>query len=363
VSTFKRILNRVQRRLDGWNEKFLSQAGREILLKAVVQAIPTYNMSVFQLPKNLCRSLSSIMTRFWWGNQSNKSKASWMSWNRLGLPKSKGGMGFRNIEVFNTALLAKQGWRILQAQDSLVRGILKEKYFPQGSFLQAQLGRNPSYAWLSIFNARKVLERGLMWRVGNGDNIQIWQDKWIPKPTTYKIQSPSGSMDPLARVNTLIDLTTGWWNYTLIQSSFAKVEADMICSLPLSPLKAPDKMVWLGTKSGFFTVRSAYHMEMQRSRTERGESSRAREQERMWKLIWELQAPPMLKHFTWKLCHGILAAKSFLHCKGILITDPSRPLCNYASESIFHVVWSCPATMAVWQEASIFVLCVTARGV
>jgi hypothetical protein len=177
-----------------------------------------------------------------------------MSWNRLGLPKSKGGMGFRNIEVFNTALLAKQGWRILQAQDSLVRRILKEKYFPQGSFLQAQLGRNPSYACLSIFNARKVLERGLMWRVGNGDNIQIWQDKWIPKPTTYKIQSPCGSMDSLAKVNTLIDSTTGWWNYTLIQSSFAKVEADMICSLPLSPLKASDKIVWLGTKSGFFTV-------------------------------------------------------------------------------------------------------------
>jgi hypothetical protein len=183
-----------------------------------------------------------MMVRFWWGNQSNKSKASWMSWNILGLHKSKGGMGFRNIEVFNTALLAKQGWRILQAQDSLVRRILKEKYFPQGSFLQAQLGRNPSYACLSIFNARKVLERGLMWRVGNGDNIQIWQDKWISKPTTYKIQSPCESMDPLARVNTLIDLTTGWWNYTLIQSSFAKVEADMICSLPLSPLKAPDKI-------------------------------------------------------------------------------------------------------------------------
>jgi hypothetical protein len=106
VSTFKGILNRVQRRLDGWKEKFLSQARREILLKAVVQAILTYNMSVFQLPKILCRSLNSMMGHFWWGNQSNKRKASWMSWNRLGLPKSKGGMGFRNIEVFNTALFA-----------------------------------------------------------------------------------------------------------------------------------------------------------------------------------------------------------------------------------------------------------------
>jgi hypothetical protein len=72
----------------------------------------------------------------------------------------------------------------------------------------------------------------------------------------------------------------------------------------------------------------------------------------MWKLIWELQAPQMLKHFKWKLFHGILATKSFLHSKGILITDPSRPLCNYASESIFHVVWSCPAIVTVWQGAS-----------
>jgi len=64
-----------------------------------------------------------------------------------------------------------------------------------------------------------------------------------------------------------------------------------------------------------------------------------------------LQAPPVLKHFTWKLCHGILATKSFLHSKGIL-TDPSCPLCNYASESIFHVVWSYQATVAVWQKAS-----------
>jgi hypothetical protein len=76
-----------------------------------------------------------MMGRFWWGNQSNKSKALWMSWNKLGLPKSKGGMGFCNIEVLNMALLAKQGWRIIQAQDSLVGRILKEKYFPQGSFL------------------------------------------------------------------------------------------------------------------------------------------------------------------------------------------------------------------------------------
>jgi hypothetical protein len=60
-------------------EKFLSQAGREILIKAVIQAIPTYTMSVFQLPKSLCTEINAMMGRFWWGAKENESKIAWIS--------------------------------------------------------------------------------------------------------------------------------------------------------------------------------------------------------------------------------------------------------------------------------------------
>jgi hypothetical protein len=85
------------------------QAGREILIKAVVQAIPTYSMSVFRLPKKLCSSLNSMITRFWWGHSNEAKHISWMSWGRLGKSKLHRGMGFRDLEAFNVALLAKQG--------------------------------------------------------------------------------------------------------------------------------------------------------------------------------------------------------------------------------------------------------------
>ena len=45
----------------------LSRAGKEVLIKAVAQAIPTYTMSVFQLPSKLCEELDGLYARFWWG--------------------------------------------------------------------------------------------------------------------------------------------------------------------------------------------------------------------------------------------------------------------------------------------------------
>jgi hypothetical protein len=64
VSTFNGIKGRIWAKMNGWEEKFLSHAGKEILLKAVLQSIPAYSMSVFQLPKTLCREINSMMAKF-----------------------------------------------------------------------------------------------------------------------------------------------------------------------------------------------------------------------------------------------------------------------------------------------------------
>ena len=106
-------------------------------------------------------------------------------------PKSQEGMGFRNLQAFNLALLTKQSWRILTNLDSLVARILNAKYFPFCDILHANLGSSPSYTWLSIFNNLEVLRYGTRWSVGNGCLIHIWDDKWLPNPTTYKVISPS----------------------------------------------------------------------------------------------------------------------------------------------------------------------------
>ena len=82
-------------------------------------------------------------------------------------------MGFRDLQCFNQALLARQGWRLLQNPNSLVFRLLKAKYFPHTSFLDATIHGNVSYLWLSVCGAKQVLCEGVRWQVGNGKNIRI----------------------------------------------------------------------------------------------------------------------------------------------------------------------------------------------
>ena len=61
------IKERVWNKLQGWKEQLLSQVGREVLLKVVVQAIPTFAMSCFKLPVGLCHDIEMLIRKFWWG--------------------------------------------------------------------------------------------------------------------------------------------------------------------------------------------------------------------------------------------------------------------------------------------------------
>ena len=176
-NTFRALKERLDNKLSGWKEKLLSQAGKEILIKAVAQAIPIYTMSVFKLPDTLCDEMTSMVRNFWWGQKEGQNKIAWLSWDKMCTPKKDGGLGFRNLKAFNKALLAKQGWRLQTNTHSLLHRVFKARYFPNHDFLHAELGQKPSYAWRSIMSAQDVVKAGHRWRVGDGTSIQIWRDK------------------------------------------------------------------------------------------------------------------------------------------------------------------------------------------
>ncbi|KAA3462160.1 reverse transcriptase [Gossypium australe] len=168
---FVDIKERFLKALHNWSLRLFSAGGKEVFLKAILQAIPVYVMQCFKFPITVCRELENLMNKFWWRNSKSNKGINWCKWRDMCTPKVKEGLGFKDLESFNLALLAKQGWKILMQPNCLFACVMKSKYFPKGDFMNAELGSYPSFTWQSIWGARHILEKGIRWRVGNGRRL------------------------------------------------------------------------------------------------------------------------------------------------------------------------------------------------
>lgn len=137
------------------------KARREVMVKYMLQAIPSYVMCIFQLSSTLINSIEKMMNSFWWGHgRTTYHGIHWLSWEKLSVHKTQGGMGFKDLSAFNLAMLGKQGWKFQTDPDSLVSHIFKACYFSNKSYFTANIGHNPSYVWRSILRAQFIVRGG-----------------------------------------------------------------------------------------------------------------------------------------------------------------------------------------------------------
>ena len=92
--SFNYIKEKVWRKLQGWEAKLLSQPGREVLLKAIIQVIPTYTIGCFKLPVGLCNEIEALVKKFRWGQRGDRRNIHWVKWEEMTKSKTIGGMGF-----------------------------------------------------------------------------------------------------------------------------------------------------------------------------------------------------------------------------------------------------------------------------
>ncbi|OMO64639.1 reverse transcriptase [Corchorus capsularis] len=119
------IKERLLQRVASWRNKLFSIVGKAIMIHSIAQSIPVYLMSVFRFPKSFIHELNMIIAKFWWGSTNDNRKIHWMAWETMCVLKLDGGLGFRDFEAFNLALLAKQCWRLIHNQDSLCFRLFK----------------------------------------------------------------------------------------------------------------------------------------------------------------------------------------------------------------------------------------------
>ncbi|KAL9667077.1 hypothetical protein QQ045_001424 [Rhodiola kirilowii] len=184
---FKNIIGRIWKKMQGWKEKKLSIAGKEVLIKAVVQAMPTYAMSCFKIPDTLIKRIVSMITNYWWSNNKEGRGIYWCKYGKLCKEKMEGGVGFKELSIFNDALLAKQIWRLMEKPENLVSRLLKEKYYRGSSPINCQLGNRPSVVWRSIWTSEQKTKQWIQVS-DSGEEVKwmIESDGRFSTRSTYK---------------------------------------------------------------------------------------------------------------------------------------------------------------------------------
>ncbi|XP_052878272.1 uncharacterized mitochondrial protein AtMg00310-like [Gossypium arboreum] len=242
---FQHLKDRIKIKIDSWSTRLLSQGGKEVFIKAILQAIPTYTMGCFLLPKSVCEDIEKIIANFLWQKGYGKRGIHWCSWSNLCELKENGGLGYRNLTKFNLALLAKQGWRLIENPTSLLAKTLKAKYHPNSEFLNSELGNLPSYTWKSIWAAKGLLLSRLCWRIGNGRDVRIEEDIWVPNAENLHIQQVVRNQSK-TRVVDLIDSNNRSWKTELLEHTFSTDDVQKILQIPLTTIPHDNFLAWRG---------------------------------------------------------------------------------------------------------------------
>ena len=197
-------------------------------------------MGCFKLPLGLCHEIEAMVKKFFWGQQGDERKIHWVKWSELTKPKIEGGLGFRDLALFNDSLLAKQAWRLLQNEDTLFYRIFKARFFPHCSFMKAKELVFGSYVWKSILKGREVIQIGARFQVGNGKSIKIWQHHWLPIKHPPLVTSPIIESIENATVDCLIDENTGKWDAKMLEGILIPAEAELVKKIPLPQSQTKD---------------------------------------------------------------------------------------------------------------------------
>ena len=262
-----------------------------------------------------------------------------------------GGLGFRDMEIYNLALLAKQVWRILCDPNTLSARLLKAVYFPASDILSAQVGSRPSQIWRSLCEGRDILRTGLIKHIGDGENTNIWNDNWLPRD--YNMHPISViSPNPQDKVTDLISQVDRTWDEQALTEHLLPMDADIVRQIPLSHTNQCDFYAWPYEKSGVFSVRSCYKMvmetKMRRKKWLTGgtDPSNTFQQESNWKKLWGIQVPAKLRIFAWRLVWASLPTGQERQRRH-MSKEVVCPICQAACDTWRHALLDCNMSKSV----------------
>ncbi|GKE81205.1 RNA-directed DNA polymerase, eukaryota, reverse transcriptase zinc-binding domain protein, partial [Tanacetum coccineum] len=174
----KQLVDKIKQRLNDWKNKSLSYAGRAQLIASVLGSMQVYWGSVFLLPKGVINDIERLFKKFLWNiGDSGKGRAK-VAWIDVCKPKDQGGLGFKSLELWNKTLLVKHLWNVAAKKESLWVKWINVVKLKQRSVWDIDIDSKDSWGWKCILSLRSWIGNHMRYRIGNGENANVWHDRW-----------------------------------------------------------------------------------------------------------------------------------------------------------------------------------------
>ncbi|KAA3461669.1 LINE-1 reverse transcriptase isogeny [Gossypium australe] len=327
-------------KLQNWEARKLSFAGRITLAHSVLLAIPNYFMQSLLVPKGIYDEIERIARQCIWEGSAGHSKTTLVRWDSICQPRSCGGLGFRHLHDQNNSFLMKIWFNLVSRKDVLCVRVRRSKYGWKSQLSKSIHRSNCSHLWRSLSKVWPLFCGNLMWSVGDGSTIRGWKDTWIPDVgplfpyvfTHYRLNLDSTLKDWVLQDDS--------WNVDMLRIWLSEDMIRHIVSIP-PPHSAggEDRIIWARSGSGSFSVRSAYWALKENTWSPKDD---------IWKLIWKYQGPQRVCLFLWIVAKQRLFTNSERVRRGIGQSS-AYPQCGHDNEDIMHVLRDCLTSKEVWK--------------
>ena len=328
---------KIEKKAATWQGGLLSMGDRITLAETCMSNVPSHLLSFFKLPKGVGKRMDFVRARMVWQERDGVRKYHLVKWVDVCQPRDQGGLGITNLEIKNISLLCKWLWR-LENEEGDWQEMIRAKYLSRKTLVQCEASRGNSHFWNGLLSIKDIFYSCCQRVVGDGCKTRFWEDTWLGRkplcqlfPRLYNLtfcqhvtvaKVFNQDFDCIRFRRCLYGETLTMWNELL----------DMCSQVTLS--EEPDRVKWLLTKSGSFSVKSLYHYLI------------ARVVAFPFKLLWRLRIPLKVKAFIWLVIKGRILTKDNLSRRGW--KGPN--FCEFCgvSESIDHLFFSCSCARFLW---------------
>lgn len=325
---YRPFIERIEQRLEGWQGRRLSRAGRLVLVNSVLSSLPIYFMASFILPKWVIKRIDKIRRRFLWGKSGNTSyEIPLLNWNAICLPKEWGGMGVPDLELRNISLLLRWWWKLYRDPMGLwaiIGAMLKGKLMVEGGpklWIKAGF-----FFWGCLQNLRPLFVWCTYWSIGDGRSVSFWFDHWGGDPIV------NGGMPMLT-----------WQNLSLQEAMplLCEMAPQIYSRLVEQQNEGNDELQWAWSSDGNYSAKSVYKVMISGGKLS-------------WRysVIWKAKVLPTVKVFAhlllrkWILSHQMMIQRG-LSCEPRCHTCDRCPM-----ETLNHIFFTCEFAKEVWQHLS-----------